>query len=135
MLAVVPSVSAAEALLRVIEAFPEPERRRCRTTMAAVFRAVLNQRLLDRADGRGRIPAFEVLLGTAKVADCIVEDRLADLERIVADGEYHGMQTLDRALEHLARDGLVSVRDAVAVAGEPEELRLVLGAFASSSSW
>ena len=45
------------------------------------------------------------------------------------------MQTLDRALEHLARDGLVSVRDAVAVAGEPEELRLVLGAFASSSSW
>ena len=63
------------------------------------------------------------------------EDRLADLPRLVADGEYHGMQTLDRALEHLAREGLVSVRDAVAVADEPEELRLVLGSLASHASY
>jgi twitching motility protein PilT len=135
VLAVVPALSAGEALVRAIEAFPESERRRCRTTLAAVLRAVLNQRLLDRADGRGRIAAFEVLLGTAKVADCIAEDRLADLPRLVIDGEYHGMQTLDRALEHLAREGLVSVRDAVAVADEPEELRLVLGSLASHAAY
>jgi twitching motility protein PilT len=125
--AVVPSFDATEALVRLVEAFPEGDRRRVRTTLAAVLRGVLGQRLLDRADGRGRVGAFEVLLATSKVADCVAEDRLGDLGRLVADGEYHGMQTLDRALEFLAKDGLVSVRDAVAAADDPEELRLALG--------
>lgn len=125
--AVVPALSAPEAIVRLVEAFPEAERRRVRATLSSVLRAVLGQRLLERADGRGRIAAFEVLLGTTKVADCVAEDRLADLPRLVADGEYHGMQTLDRGLELLARDGLVSVRDAVNVADDPEELRLALG--------
>jgi twitching motility protein PilT len=135
VLVVVPALSAAEALVRIVEAFPESERRRWRTTLASVLRAVFNQRLLDRADGKGRVAAFEVLLGTAKVADCIAEDRLVDLRQLIVDGEYHGMQTLDRALEHLAREGLVAVRDAVAVADEPEELRLALGSLGTASGW
>jgi len=127
VIAVVPALSASEALVRLIEAFPEAERRRVRSTVASVLRAVLGQRLLERADGKGRVGAFEVLLGTSKVADCVGDDRLGDLPQLVADGEYHGMQTIDRGLEHLARDGLVSVRDAVAAADDPEELRLALG--------
>jgi twitching motility protein PilT len=125
--AVVPALDVTEALVRLVEAFPEGDRRRVRTTLAAVLRGVLGQRLLDRADGRGRVGAYEVLLGTSKVTDCVAEDRLSDLGRLVADGEYHGMQTLDLALELLAKDGLVSVRDAVAAAVDPEELRLALG--------
>jgi twitching motility protein PilT len=93
--AVVSSLSAPEALVRFIESFPEAERRRVRATLAPVLRGVLGQRLLERADGKGRIGAFEVLLGTSKVADCVAEDRLDDLPRLVADGEYNGMQTLD----------------------------------------
>jgi len=127
VLAVVPALNVTEALVRLVEAFPEADRRRVRATLAAVLRGVLAQRLLERADGKGQVGAFEVLLGTAKVADCVAEDRLGDVARLVADGEYNGMQTLDRALELLARDGLVSVRDAVAAADDPEELRLALG--------
>ena len=113
--------------MRLIEAFPEVERRRVRATLAPLLRGVTGQRLLERADGKGRIGAFEVLLATSKVADCVAEDRLDDLHRILAEGEYHGMQTLDRALEFLAKDGLVSVRDAIAAADDPDELRLTLG--------
>lgn len=127
VIAVVPALNASEALVRLVEAFPEADHRRVRATLASVLRGVLGQRLLERADGKGRVGAFEVLLGTTKVADCVAEARLGDLPRLVADGEYHGMQTLDRALEHLARDGLVSVRDAAAAADDPEELRLALG--------
>jgi twitching motility protein PilT len=127
VIAAVPALSASEALVRLVEAFPEAERRRVRSTLASVLRAVLGQRLLDRADGKGRVGAFEVLLGTSKVADCVADDRMGDLPQLVIDGEYHGMQTIDRGLEHLARDGLVSVRDAVAAADDPEELRLALG--------
>lgn len=126
VIAVTPALSATEALVRLVEAFPDAERRRVRSALAGVLRAVLSPRLLERADGKGRVGAYEVLLGTTKVADCIAEDRLGDLARLVADGEYHGMQTLDRALAFLARDGLVSVRDAVAAAEDPEELKLSL---------
>ncbi len=125
--AVVSALTAPEALVRLVEAFPDNERRRVRATLASVLRGVLGQRLIERADGKGRVGAFEVLLGTSKVQDCVAEDRLADLPRLVGDGEYNGMQTLDRALEYLARDGIVSVRDAVAAADEPEDLRLSLG--------
>jgi len=130
--AVVPALTGTEALVRLIEAFPEAERRRVRATLATVLRAVLCQRLLERADGRGRVAAFEVLLGTTKATDCIAEGRLDDLPQLIADGEYNGMQTLDLALGNLARDGLVSVRDAVAAADDAEELRLTLSGLSSS---
>lgn len=125
-IAAVPALSVTEALVRLVEAFPEDERRRTRATLARVLRAVFGQRLLDRADGRGRVAAFEVLIGTSKVEDCIAEDRLGELPQLIVDGEYHGMRTLDRGLEDLARSGLVSVRDAVAAADEPEEMKLAL---------
>ena len=99
----------------------------CPATLAPVLRGVLGQRLLERADGKGRVGAFEVLLGTSKVADCVAEDRLGDLRRLVADGEYNGMQTLDLACSSSPRTASSSVRDAVAAADDPEELRLALG--------
>jgi twitching motility protein PilT len=125
--AVVSALSTTEAIVRLVESFPDNERRRVRATLASVLRGVLGQRLLERADGKGRVGVFEVLLGTSKVADCVAEDRLGDLPRLVAEGEYNGMQTLDRALEYLARDGIISVRDAVAAADEPDDLALSLG--------
>ena len=125
--AVVSALSTTEAIVRLVESFPDNERRRVRATLASVLRGVLGQRLLERADGKGRVGVFEVLLGTSKVADCVADDRLGDLTRLVAEGEYNGMQTLDRALEYLARDGIISVRDAIAAADEPDDLRLSLG--------
>jgi twitching motility protein PilT len=69
----------------------------------------------------------EVLVGTSKVVDCILDaDRQADLERVIAEGTYHGMQTLDQALEALVRDGLLGVREALAAATNPEDLRIAL---------
>ena len=126
VVAAVPALSVSEALVRLVEAFPEDERRRVRATLSRVLRAVFGQRLLDRADGRGKVAVFEVLLGTAKVEDCIVDDRLDDLPKLVAEGEYHGMQTLDRGLEDLARAGLVSARDAIAAANDAEDVKLSL---------
>lgn len=134
VVAVMPAQSAEDALIRLVDAFPESERRQVRITLATVLRAVLGQRLLDRADDKGRVAAFELLLSTSKVEDCVIEDRLSDLPRLISDGEYRGMQTLDRALQNLARDGLVSVRDAVACAAEPEELRIALGSLGGSYS-
>jgi twitching motility protein PilT len=64
---------------------------------------------------------------TPKVEDCIRQDLgAAALSQLIVDGRYHGMQAFDQALFGLCREGLVSLRDALAAAADPEDLRLSL---------
>lgn len=120
--------TTADTITRLIDLFPLPEQDLARQSLVSVLRGIATQRLLERADGKGRTPAVEVLVGTSKVVDCIADpDRLGELERVLADGQYHGMQTLDQALLELVRDGLVSTRDALAGSSNPEDLRIALG--------
>jgi len=127
VLATLPTQNAAETINRVIDFFAPHQQKQARHLLATSLRAVVSQRLLERADGKGRTAAVEVLVNTPKVYDCIVDsDRGAVLDRIVAEGEYHGMQTFDQALFTLFKDGLVSLRDALSVASQPEDLRIAL---------
>ena len=127
VLASLPTASAAETIAWLVEFYPPHQHKQARHLIASALRAVISQRLLERADGKGRTAAVEVLINTPKVYDCIIDpDRGAALERIVAEGEYYGMQTFDQALFSLFKDGLVSLRDALAVATQPEDLRIAL---------
>lgn len=127
VIAVMRSGSAADTVARLIDLFPVERQAQARQVLATVLRGVVNQRLLERADGRGRVAAAEVLVATAKVLDCLIDaNRSEDLDRLMAEGQYHGMQTLDSGLLQLVRDGLVSSRDALAVAGHPDDLRFAL---------
>jgi twitching motility protein PilT len=121
------TIGVGETILRLLDYFPPEQQRQVRQSLAGVLRGVISQRLLERADGKGRTPAVEVLINTAKVFDCIVDpERHVDLERVVSEGEYYGMQTFDQALFHLYKDGLISLRDALAVAHRPEDFRIQL---------
>ena len=127
VLATMPTQNAAETITRIVDFFPPHMHRQARHLLASALRAVISQRLLERADGKGRTAAVEILINTPKVYDCIIDvDRQVALDRIVAEGEYHGMQTFDQALFTLFKDGLVSLRDALSVATQPEDLRIAL---------
>jgi twitching motility protein PilT len=120
--------SATDTIARLIDLFPLAEQDAARQSLVSVLRGVASQRLLERADGKGRVAAVEVLVGTSKVVDVIADpSRAPELEKVLADGQYHGMQTLDQALLELVRDGLVSLRDALAASANPEDLRIALG--------
>lgn len=122
------ATGAADTVQRLIDLFPVAEQDLARQSVVSVLRGVVNQRLLERADGKGRTAAVEILVGTSKVVDCIAAPgRAGDLERVVAEGQYHGMQTLDQALIDLVRDGMVSLRDALAATANAEDLRIALG--------
>ena len=122
------ATGAADTVQRLIDLFPTAEQDLARQSVVGVLRGVANQRLLERADGKGRTAAVEVLVGTSKVVDCIADaTRAGDLEKVIAEGQYHGMQTLDQALLELVRDGMVSLRDALATSVNPEDLRIALG--------
>jgi twitching motility protein PilT len=119
---------AADTVTRLIDLFPVSEQDLARQSLVSVLRGVASQRLLERADGKGRVVAVEVLVGTSKVVDCVADaGRVAELDKVLAEGHYHGMQTLDQALLELVRDGLVSMRDALAASANPEDLRIALG--------
>jgi twitching motility protein PilT len=128
ILSTMATTRCAETLDRIIEYFPPYQHRHVRLRLASCLRGIVSQGLLERADGRGRVPAVEVLVGTNRVFDHILDPdaTAAQLFALMGDGEYHGMQTFDQSLQYLCNNGLISMRDAMAAATDARELRLSL---------
>ncbi|MEZ5137646.1 MAG: hypothetical protein R2711_02360 [Acidimicrobiales bacterium] len=76
-----------------------------------MLRSIVCQRLIDRADGRGRVVMVESITATQKVRDAIASGAdAALLERLMSEGDYHGMATADQALFRLFSDDLITQR-------------------------
>ena len=128
--------SVADSITRLIDLFPAAEQAQARQSLVATLRGVISQRLLERADGRGRTPAVEILTGTSKVIDCVADPiRVHELEQVLTEGTYHGMQTLQQALVELVKDGMISLQDALAASTRPEDLRIALTSAGVSSAY
>ena len=126
VVATMPTVNATESINRLIDFFPPYQQRQVRQTLASGLRGIVSQRLLERADGRGRVAAMEILVVTNRVHDALVDPVGGDLEALMSEGEYHGMQTFDQSLFQLCKDGLVSMRDATAAAIHPHEFQVAV---------
>ncbi len=122
------TADTVETVNRIIDFFPPSQHRQVRLSLATSLRGVISQRLLERADGAGRVPAVEVLVNTGRIADRIIEPEGGGdtIHEIVADGGFYGMQSFDQSLFGLFRDGLVSLRDTLAAATSPHDLGLAL---------
>jgi twitching motility protein PilT len=121
------TADTAETVNRVLEFFPPHQQRQVRLSLAGTLRCIVSQRLLQRADGRGRVPAVEVLVATGRVFDLIVNpDQTHLLPEIVAEGAFYGMQTFDQALLGLYRDGTVTLAEAVQAASSPHDFRIAV---------
>ena len=122
------TTNATETVNRIVDFFPPFQQKQVRLTLASSLVGVVSQRLLERADGKGRVPAVEVLVMTGRIFDRIVdpEQGQESIEDIVADGEYYGMQTFDQSLFALYKNGLVGLRDAMAAASHPHDFRIAL---------
>jgi twitching motility protein PilT len=127
VLSTMQTANATETINRLVDSFPQFQQRQVRQTLANAVKGVISQRLLERADGRGRVPAVEVLVMTPRVFDRILDPEGREtIEDVLADGEYYGMQTFDQALFNLLKNGLVSLRDVQAAANHPQEFRIAL---------
>jgi twitching motility protein PilT len=119
---------ADETVSRVVELFPQSQHQQVRTSLAGALRGIVSQRLLERADGRGLIPAVEVLINTGRIYERILDaDATAGLVEVIAESSFDGMQTFDQDLVRLVRQGLVVEEDARAVATNPHDFTLALG--------
>jgi twitching motility protein PilT len=120
------TISATDSINRIIDFFPPHEQRQVRMSLAASLRGIVSQRLVERRGG-GRLPAVEILVATGRVFDKIVNpDETHEIETIIAEGEYYGMQTFDQSLLGLYRNGLVELREVMTASTSPHDLRLMI---------
>jgi twitching motility protein PilT len=121
------TIDATETVNRMIDLFPPQQQRQARVSLAASLRGILSQRLVPRADGRGRVPAVEVMVMNGRIRERIMKpEATGELGDLIAEGDYYGMQTFDQSLLRLVLDGLVSEEDAKEASTNPHDLTLAL---------
>jgi len=119
--------NATETITRLVDFFPTEQHHQVRQTIANNLKGIVSQRLLERADGRGRVPAVEALVMTGRIFDRILDPEGREtIEDVLADGDYYGMQTFDQSLFNLYKNGLVSQRDVLAASAHPQDFRIAL---------
>lgn len=129
------TLDAPETITRIISAFPEHRRDQVRLILSGVLKGVISQRLVPRADGRGMVPAIEVLVSTARMREYVADgQRLRELHEVIAQGSTtYGMQTFDQSLMSLYQQGLVSREEALRNATNPGDFDLKPRGFSSGS--
>lgn len=105
--------SATSTIDRVIDVFPPHQQQQIRTQLASTLRGVITQQLLPKADGNGRVAAFEILVMTDSIAAMIRESKVHQIASSMQTGRMQGMQLMDMALGQLVMEGQVSVDQAV----------------------
>jgi twitching motility protein PilT len=120
------TLDATETINRIIAVFPPHQQKQVRLQLASVLKAVVSQRLMPKIDGRGRVPAVEVMTSTAFIRDCIVDkERTHQIAGAIAAGtSQYGMQTFDQSIFSLFEQGLVSYEEALRWASNVDEFKL-----------
>jgi twitching motility protein PilT len=120
------TLDATETINRIISVFPPHQQKQIRLQLSAVLKAALSQRLIPRKDGRGRVPAVEVLIATPFIKDCIVDKEKTHLiQGAIAQGtSQYGMQTFDQSIFHQFSSGLISLEEALRWASNVDEFKL-----------
>ena len=103
--------SAAKAIDRLIDGFPSDEQEQVRIVLSEVLKAVVAQ-ILMRKKGGGRVPAFEVVRGSAALANAIREGKTGTIASIIQTGRSQGMMSLDQSLADLVVADLVDADEA-----------------------
>ena len=111
------TLDATETINRIIAVFPPHQQKQIRIQLASVLKAVVSQRLIPRADGKGRVPAVEVLISTPFIRDCIIDKEKTHLiHGAIAQGtSQYGMQTFDQSIFSLFEQRLISQRRGAAL--------------------
>jgi twitching motility protein PilT len=129
------TLDAAETVNRIITVFPPYQQKQVRTQLASVIKGIISQRLVAKADGNGRVPAVEVMLGTLSVREAIIDDaKTRQIPSIIAAGITHyGMQTFDQSLLMLYKKGVITYEEAIMTASNPDDFALKVKGIQSTS--
>jgi len=117
------TLDAAQTIDRMVDVFEPHRQEQVRAQLAVTLQAVVSQDLLQRADGKGLIAAFEVMIATPGIRNLIRERKTHQIYSLIQAGGDFGMQTFDQDLLRLHSEGLIATEEALAKANNPTEFR------------
>src|SRR2546425_1146367 len=120
--------SAMESINRIIDVFPSHQQSQIRAQLAFVLEGVITQTLLQKAKGRGRVMAAEIMICTPAIRALIRDNKVHQIESSMQAGKKYGMQTLNDALYQLYMGREVTKDECLRVTRKPNEfLRAICG--------
>lgn len=132
------TTDTVETINRIISVFPPYQHGQVRAQLGSVLKAIISMRLIPRADGKGRVPAVEILINTATIRSCIEEpDKTKNIHDYIAEGvSQYGMQTFDQSLMRLYEKELITYEEALNIATNPDDFALkVKGVQSTKDIW
>ncbi|MBX3170525.1 MAG: PilT/PilU family type 4a pilus ATPase [Candidatus Eremiobacteraeota bacterium] len=116
--------NTVQSIDRILDTFSGDQQKQIRMLLSSCLRGVVSQKLLQRIDGKGRVPAVEVLVCTSTVQSLILEGNTKEIYPYIQQGGSEGMQTFTTSLTRLLEQGLVSREEAAFHAEQSTEFRL-----------
>ncbi len=133
------TIDAPETITRIVSMFPPHQQRQIRLQLSGVLKGVISQRLIPRAQGKGRVAAVEVMVSTARIRDLIDDrEKTTMLKDAIAQGHTtYGMQTFDQSLMQLVQKGIITFDEALRQSSNPDDFKLKFSGISSTtdSSW
>lgn len=127
------TTDAVQTINRIINAFEPYEREPIRLQIAATLQGTIAQKLIKRAEGKGRVPATEILVITPAARDYIARDEIDNIYQLLSTGDYDGMMSMNMSLYKLVKNGLITPDAAIEASDAPTEMQQMLrGAYHGS---
>jgi len=120
------TTNAMMTIDRIIDLFPADQHQQVRSQLSLQLKAIVAQRLVPAADGKGRVPSVELMFNTPAIGALIRENQLKMIPNAIAAGREDGMQTFNMSLVDLVHQKLISIEDAEHASDNIEELRMNL---------
>jgi twitching motility protein PilT len=105
---------ASQSIDRLVDVFPATQQNQIRVQLSQMLLAVIHQQLLPRANGPGRVAAFEIMVATPAVRNLIKEGKSHQLRNVIQTGASQGMRSLEADLRRLVGEGAIA-REAAAL--------------------
>ncbi|MCA9522000.1 MAG: type IV pilus twitching motility protein PilT [Myxococcales bacterium] len=132
------TVDAKETINRLVTAFPPFQQPYIRLQFASLIRGIISQRLIPRADGKGRVAATEILVNTGHIRELLADEtRVGEIPVALAKGHStYGTQTFDQSIMLLYQHNMITYEEALAQCSNPDDFALkISGINASDDSW
>ncbi|MCK5124951.1 MAG: PilT/PilU family type 4a pilus ATPase [candidate division Zixibacteria bacterium] len=132
------TLNTMETISRIISFFPPHQHQQIRLLLGGTLQAIVCQRLVPRHDMPGRVPALEVLINTAAIRDCLMdESKFGNIHDLIEAGQsQYGMLSFDQSIMRLYKQGLISYEEAMTQASNPDDFDMrVKGIVGAADRW
>lgn len=129
------TLDTVQTIERILDFFQPEQQNQIRVQLSGTLKAVISQRLVNKADGVGVVPACEIMIVTPTIKSLIAEGKVSSIRQFIAEGNsQYGMQTFDQSLIGLVRSGMITRESAMEQASSPSEIDLGLKGISSSKA-